>query len=511
MKYFDYISNKDLHPGFLRYLNQFRDYLQENFGAGQTFDELTLLDILQEIDIHQDDLIDFMSNHPVADNRTLHAALMIDAEGHGASRHISNIHYMFEAEERDWLFSDKENIGEGLCSSGIAGVSLGFRGILSSEINHYATSLYYQFLWSSEWFPGDDESLIESAPEVLSSFERLNFFHKKYDLNGINYNDVSVPESLQKITDHNFHDLPLMTKAERLQDLIDEFDFGNQPGAIKLCDKWAIEYGRCLLVSGSKPDEVVEKTSALMNLILDLCEYTESLKARTVDLLLRKMLIPFPDSFVSVFGKLDSVDSIMLNRSDYKNGFDYLAPNFDKKSDLIGKWYGLYDSGHIIHEILPAIGLNDKQVIQISCDMNFREVEGLFYRTNYYNNEFRHNFINEWVKGLDAEKVGIYQMARLHELLTELGTDESKSFFNVFTCNFVRTFGDIGKNIRDRFPVFTQTPEQKKAFIEYVLEHCEANAALIQIGNFTHEDLKPYWDQLSPQSKRGVLGSDLGL
>jgi hypothetical protein len=511
MKNFDYISNKDLHPGFLLYLSQFRDYLQENFGAGQTFDELTLLEILQETDLHQDDLINFISNHPVADNRTLHVALMIDAEGHGATRHISSIHYMFEAEEKDWLFSDKENIGEGLSSGGIAGVSLGFRGLLNPEDNSYATSLYYQYLWFSEWFPGDDESLIESVAEVLACFERFNFLYKKADLSSVNHNDVSVPESLQKISVDNFHDLPLITKAEFLQDLIHEFNFDNQPGAIKLCDKWAVEYGRCLLLTGSEPDVVVEKTSALMNLILDLCEYTESLKPRTVDFLLRKMLIPFPESFVSIYGKIDSVDSIMLNRTYYKDGFDYLAPNFDQKSDLIGKWYSLYDSGHIVHDILPAIGLNEDQVLQISCDMDFREVEGLFCYDNYYDNDFRRKFINEWVKNLKVEKVGTYQMARLHELLSKFGTDESKTLFNVFTCKVVETFGDMGKGIRDRFPVFTQTPEQKRAFIEYVLEHCEGKASLFQIGHFSHEDLKPYWDRLPAKSKRGVLGDDLGL
>jgi hypothetical protein len=511
MKNFDYISNNDLHPGFLLYLKQFRDYLQENFGAGQTFDELTLLDILQGAELHQDDLVDFLSKHPVTDNRTLHAALILDAEGHGAIRNISNIHYMFEAEERDWLFSDKENIGEGLCSSGIAGVSLGFRGLLNPDDNSYATSNYYHYLWHSEWFPGDDESLIESVPEVLACFERLNFFYDKADLSSINGNDVSIPESLLKVSEREFHDLPLFAKAEYLQDLIHEFDFDNQPGAIKLCEKWAIEHGRCLLVSGEKPDSVVEKSSALMHLILDLCDFTESLKQRTVDLFLRKMLAPFPASFIAIFGKLDSLDSLILNGNDYNNGFDYLAPNFDKNCGLLGKWYGLYDSGHIVHDILPAIGLNPDQVLQFSRSMDFREVEGLFFHTNYYDSDFRKKFINEWVKDLKVERVGTYQMGRLHELIDKLGTNESKALFNVFTCKVLKTFGDMGKEMRDRFPVFTQTPEEKKAFIEYVLEHCEGKATLFQVAHLSHEDLKPYWDQLPSKSKRCVLGDDLGL
>lgn len=511
MKYFDYVANKDLHPGFIKYLDQFQAFVIEHFEVDASFKEPTLLELLQGSKFENDDLLDFLVNHPVTDNRTLHALLRYEAEMHNVRRYCLNIDYLFEAEERDWLFSDKENIGDGLSGGGIAEVSLGFNSILNPETNADVSVLYYSDLWREEWMPGDDESLMESIPEFLAFRTRLNLLVPDADFEHANHNNIEIPESLEAVADKNFHTLSIDEKAERLTRLMHEFDLDGQVDILKLSRKWVIEYGRCLLIKGEEIGKVMEEAVGLIQLLMELSEFREDLRDRTTDLMLRKMLLPFPDSFVSVFGKLDTIDSLVLNEVDYNAGFDYLAPYFDKHSGLFSHWFGLFSSAHVIHQILPSLGLAQSEIHRFSLDVDFREVSAINCYSNYYNDDFFPDFLNKWVKKLTVEKVGTYQVANLHELLSIHGNPEARELFNIFVCKVVNTFGDLNKTMLDKFPVFTETKQEKQHFIEYVLENLQGKATVLQLGNFSHQDLKPYWDQLPAQCKRGALGNDLGI
>ena len=511
MNYFDSVANQDLHPGFIKYLDQFQSFVKEHFNVPSSFIDSTLLDLLQGAKFDNDDLVPFLVDHPETDNRTLHALLRYEAEHHNVRKYCLNIDFLFEAEERDWLFSDKENIGDGLAGGGIAEVCLGFNSITNPEVNADVSLLYYSDLWREEWMPGDDESLIESIPEYLAFRTRLNLLVPDADCEYANHNNIDIPKILEAVSDKNFHALPFSEKADRLKLLMNEFDLNGHADVIKLSRKWVVEYGRCLLLKGEEVGKAMEEVVGLCQVLMELGEFREELRDRTVDLMLRTMLIPFPDYFVSVFGKLETIDSLILNDADYKAGFDYLSPHFNKSSALFSNFYGLFSSAHVIEQVLSKVGLSQSEINRFSRDADFREVKALFNYTNYYGETFYTDFINQWVRSLNVEKVGTYQVANLHELLEKFGSSESRKLFNVYVCKVVKTFGDLPKSMLAKFPVFIETPEEKKHFIEYALENAQGKSTVLQLGNFSHEDLKPYWDQLPAESKRSALGNDLGL
>jgi len=513
MKYFVTVENKDLTPGFVRYLEKFYAFIVEHFDIEQSFNKRTIFEMLCDANFESDDLVEFMADHPVTENRTLHALIRYEADHFNSLAHIDAIDRLFEAEERDWLFADKENLGDAFYGHGIAGLSLGFLGINNPEINSEVTCLYYSYLWQDEWVPSDNESAEESIPEFLAMRTRINFLARGGDFHRINYNDNEFPDQLELACEKSFFESSNEYKAKVISELMTHYDLNNNPSSIRMCSKRAIEYGRCQLLRGDDIGVILYRTSSLMNLIMDSARFPEQLRERTLEIMLRRMLIPFPDAFVQAFDAVDSCGSFVLNQSDYSNGFDILSPFFKSDIGINDYWFGMYSCAHAMHQIFPKIGLEANHTGAFTENLNLMNVNVLLSYKEYYNDSFVSEFLSGWLKTLTVEKVGAYQITHLHDVIQQFQNDneEAKCKFNHFVSKVFGSFGNAYPVSLSQIKLFLDNDHLKKSFIEYAISSENISPNIFKLSGLGYQDLKPYWDRLPSSVRKVTLDSDLSI